>query len=132
MIDGEVKVFNTMHAKIAPMCARNKFVSTIITDPKTELPAGSLIELSNVTVRDMQGSEPVENYSRVMYQLEIFAATKAKCREIYAAADDTMLDMNFTRISGQYMDNVENTKVFRYVARYEAIIDRDGNLYRLS
>ena len=66
----------------------------------------------------------------MMYQLDVYATSKSKCREVFAAADDAMLGMNFSRVSGQYMDNAANTKVFRYVARYEAEIDRDGNIYR--
>lgn len=131
MIDCEVKVFNRVYAKVAPLCAKNKFVSTIITAEPTAFPAGSLIEMDNATVRDMQSSTPVENYSRVTYQLEIFATTKSKCREVFAVADDEMIAMNFTRMSGQYINNAGNTKVFRYVARYEALVDQNGNLYRV-
>ena len=90
-----------------------------------------MIEMDNATVRNLQSSTPVENYSRVTYQLEIFATTKSKCREVFAVADDEMIAMNFTRMSGQYINNAGNTKVFRYVARYEALVDQNGNLYRV-
>ena len=132
MIDYEVKIFNRVHAKVAPLCAKNKFVSTIITDPVTAFPAGCLYEMDNSTVRDLQSSTPVENFSRITYQLEIYATTKSKCREVYSAADETMISMNFSRFSGQYVINMDNTNVFRYVARYEAYVDRDGNLYRVN
>jgi hypothetical protein len=65
-----------------------------------------------------------------MYQLDVYATTKAKCKEVYAAADGAMIAMNFTRISGDYINNFDNTKVFRYTARYEAEIDPEGNIYR--
>ena len=130
MIDAEVKVFNRVHASAAPLCAKNRFVSTIITEPPTAFPAGSLIEINNRTVLAKQSSTPVENFVNVMYQLEIYGTSKSQCRSVFSAADDAMISMNFNRISGQYIDNVGNTKVFRYVARYEAEIDRDGNIYR--
>lgn len=132
MIDYEVKVFNRVHAKAAPLCAKNHFVSTIITEEPTGFPAASLIEMGNSTVRNLQSSTPIENYSRIMYQLEVFATTKSKCREVFSVADAEMIAMNFSRISGQYINNAGNTKVFRYVARYEAIVDRDGNIYRAA
>lgn len=130
MIDYEVKIFNRVHAAVAPLCAKGKFVSTIITEEPTGFPAASLIEMDNRTVRNRQSSTPVENYSLITYQLEVYALSKSKCREVYAAADDAMIAMNFSRMSGQYINNIGNTKVFRYVVRYEAVIDSDGNVYR--
>ena len=130
MIDREVQIFNKVYAKVAPLCANNRFVSTMITEPPTAFPAASLIEINNRTVQARQSSTPVENYASVMYQLDVYATSKSKCREVFAVADDAMIAMNFSRIAGQYMDNASNTKVFRYVARYEAEIDREGNIYR--
>lgn len=130
MIDAETKIFNRVHAVVAPLCAHNKFVSVQVAN-MTALPAASLVEIGNSTVRSRQSTSLRENYCRIAYQLDIYAGTKSKCREILAAADEEMIKMNFCRFSGQYIDNPDNTKVFRYVARYEAEIDRDGNLYRV-
>lgn len=132
MIDYEVKIFNRVHGKVAPLCANKKFVSTVITEKPTAFPAASLIEVSNTTVRERQTSTPVENYGRIMYQLEVFATKKSDCRNVYATADTEMISMNFTRISGDFINNLDNSGVFRYVARYEAEIDPDGNIYRIS
>ena len=130
MIDGEVKIFNRVHGQVASLFAPSMFVSTVITKKPTAFPSGSLIEMSNTTVRSAQTSTPVENRSRIMYQLEVFDTKKSACKAVYAAVDDEMISMNFTRISGDFINNFDNTEVFRYVARYEAEIDQDGNLYR--
>ena len=132
MIDYEVKIFNRVYSDVAPLCANNRFVSTAITEAPTAFPAACLIEIDSRTWYGGQSSTPQENYALVTYQFEAFATSKSKCRQVYAAADDAMLSMNFTRVSGAYMNNADNTKVFRYVARYEAVVDRDGNLYRRS
>jgi len=132
MIDYEVKIFNRVHAAVAPLCANKRFVSTVITEAPTAFPAASLIEINSRTVRARQSSTPTENYALVTYQLDVYATSKSKCREVYAAADDAMIAMNFSRMSGQYMNNAENTKVFRYTARYDAEIDQNGNIYRRS
>ena len=129
MIDYEVKVFNNVHEAVAPLCAKNRFVSTQILS-YTNLPAASLFELDNRTVRNRQSSTPTENFARISYQLDVVAKTKAKCREIFSIADDRMISMNFTRVSAQYITYPDNTEFVRYVARYEAIVDQDGNLYR--
>ena len=130
MIDGEVKIFSRVHGRVASKCAPKMFVSTAITEKPTAFPAGCLIEISNITDTGRQSSTPIENFAVITYQLEVYATTKNKCREVYAEADEEMISMNFNRISGAYMDNAGNTKVFRYVARYEAVMDKDGNIYR--
>ena len=130
MIDCEVKIFNRVYGRVAKYFAKERFVSTPITKKPTAFPAGCLMEISNTTVRDAQSSTPVENRARIMYQLEVFATTKAKCREVYAAVDSEMIAMNFTRTGGDYAPDLDNVDVARYVARYVAEVDREGNLYR--
>lgn len=129
MIDYEVKIFNKVHGKTAALCAKNRVVSVPILD-YTKLPALSLYEMNNTTVKEAQSSTPTENRARITYQLDVIAETKAKCREIFAVADTEMVALNFRRISGQFITYPDNTKVVRYVARYEAEVDPDGNLYR--
>ena len=130
MIDYEVKIFNRVYDSVAPLCANKRFVSTVLTEAPTAFPAASLIEIDSRTVQNRQSSTPMENFSLVTYQLDVYATSKSKCREVFSGADDAMIAMNFSRVSGQYIPNFTNTKVSRYVARYDAIIDRDGNIYR--
>lgn len=130
MIDFEVQIFNRVYPSVAPLCANKKFVSTVINELPSSFPAASLIEIDNATVRNRQSSTPKENFALLTYQLDVYATSKSKCREVYAAADEAMIAMNFSRMSGQYINNPDNTKVFRYVARYEAEVDTEGNLYR--
>lgn len=130
MIDYEVPVFDRAYAAVAPLCANKKFVSTVITDWPTAFPAASLIEMDNRTVREKNTSSPTEDFADIVYQAEVFDTTKSGCKAVFTALDDAMIAMNFSRMSGQYVNNWGNPKVFRYVARYEALVDRDGNLYR--
>ena len=130
MNDFEVQVFNRVHPSVAPLCAPNMFVSKQIISA-TAFPAASLVEIDNYTNRRKQTSTPVENVSRIVYQFEAHAMSKSECRAVFAAADEAMIAMNFSRISGQYIDNPNNPDISRYVARYEAEVDREGNLYRV-
>ena len=129
MIDFEVKIFNSVHEVVAPLCAKNRFVSKSINS-YADLPAASLYEIDSFTVRARQSSTPRENFSRVTYQGESVAKTKAVCRSIMKAMDERMVALNFTRISGQFIDDPINQEYVRYVSRYEADIDPDGNIYR--
>ena len=131
MIDFETNVFDSVYRSIASICAKGK-VSNIYVPSPTAYPAASLYELSTVTDASRQSSTPVENFSIVVYQLDCYATSKPKCRQLFKTADDRMISLGFTRVSGTYLDNFDNTDVFRYTARYEAEIDRDGNIYRIG
>lgn len=131
MIDYEVNVFDTVYQKVSHLFAKGKFVSTYIPSP-TGFPAGSLVELTNDTVRKRQSSTPIENFALVMYQLDVYATTKKEAKALLSAVDEVMIGLGFTRVGGEFLDNVSNVNIFRYAARYEAEIDRDGNIYRVS
>lgn len=129
MIDYEVDIFNAVYPDVAPKCADKRFVSKRITgDPK--LPAASLWEISNTTVRDRQDSSRTEVFASIAYQGEVFARTKRECREIVKAMEDKLIAIGFTKVSGDYIDNPGKQDVERYVGRYEAEIDRNGMIYR--
>ena len=130
MIDAEVKIFNKVHAAVAPLCADKKFVSTIIVEKPTAFPAASLIEIDNRIVREHQSSTSTENIALLTYQLDVYATSKRECRNVFMAADEAMVAMNFCRISGMYISYPSDLKLFRYTARYDAEIDQEGNLYR--
>lgn len=127
MIDFETQIFNNVHSVVAPLCA--KFISTRVISP-TAFPTAALWEMDNTTVRDRQTSTPIENFALITYQGEVWAKTKAACRAVFAAMDDRMIALNFSKMSGQYVPDPDNANIVRYVARYEAMVDRDGNLYR--
>lgn len=129
MIDAEVKIFNRVYEVASSCVAAKRFVSSPITD-YTKLPAASLYEMDSATYRYRQSSTPVENYAIVTYQLDVVAATKSECRRIFAAIDAQMIALNFSRMSGQYVTYPDNPGVVRYVARYEAVVDADMNIYR--
>lgn len=131
MIDYEVNVFDRVYRKASPLCAKGKFVNVYVPSP-TAYPAGSLVELINRTDRKRQSSTPVENYAIVMYQLDVYALTKAKAREVYSIADAEMIAMGFNRMSGDFLNDPGNINVFRYTATYEAEIDTEGNIYRIT
>ena len=131
MIDYEVNIFDKVYRKVASKFAKGKFVSMYVPDP-TGFPAGALYELSNTTVRKRQSSTPVENFARIMYQLDVYALSKQEAKDLLNAVDEQMIALGFTRLGGDFSDNVSNVNVFRYAARYEAEIDREGNIYRIS
>ena len=130
MIDIETAVFDRVYRAVTPPCATGKFVSQQVKNP-TAFPCGSLVEISNRTVRKRQSSTPIENFSRVIYQLDVYGKTKAQVKNLYNTADEAMIAMGFTRTSGDYIDNALNPDIHRRTARYEAEVDRNGVIYRV-
>ena len=47
-------------------------------------------------------------------------------------ADQDTLDVDVINSGGQYVTYPDNMKIARYVARYEAEVDTEGNLYRIG
>jgi len=131
MIDYEVNIFDRVHRQASSKFAKGKLVSRYVASP-TAFPAGSLYELSNRTVRDLQSTSATENFARIMYQLDVYAKTKAEAKAAYKAVDDEMIAMGFIRISGNLFDNPTSPDLFRYTARYEAYIDPEGIIHRVS
>lgn len=131
MIDYEVNIFDRVHRKVSSKFAKGKFVSVYVPDP-TAFPAGSLVELTNHTVLKRQSSTPKENFARIMYQLDVYALNKQEAKSLLGEVDNVMIAIGFSRVGGEFADNMSNVNVFRYAARYEAEIDVDGNIYRIS
>lgn len=129
MIDYETTIFNDIHAIAAPLCAKNRFLSTPILS-YTNLPAASLVEIDNRTVKESRGTAFTEPRARITYQLEVVAKTKSKCRSIFAAIDGRMIQINFSRLSTNVVPVPDNAEIVRMVARYSAEIDPDGMIYR--
>lgn len=131
MINAEEAIFDAVYQQIVSVLPGERFVSQQVPDI-TQLPTASLYEISNVTVRARQGSTPGETHSRVGYQMDIYAETKSECKSIYGLADEIMTRLNFTRVSGNYIDNAGDVSIHRYTARYEAEVDENGILYRTA
>lgn len=130
MIDYENTIFNNVHAVVAPLCAKNRFLSTPILS-YTNLPAASLVEIDNRTVTEKRSTSKTEDFVRVTYQLDVVAKTKSKCREIFVAIDNHMIKLNFAREGGMnYIPTPDNGEIVRIAARYTAEIDSDGMIYR--
>ena len=130
MIDNEVRVFNHVYPAVAPLCAAKNFVSSVSNIDYARLPGSCLYEMDNATYRQKQSSTPIENYVLVTYVFEVYGGKKETVKKIANAGDARMIELNFSRISGEYIPNMDNPKVVRWVGRYEAVMDRYGNIYR--
>lgn len=107
------------------------YVTGEYTPAPPSFPAVSIIEADNYTDTDTLSTAPDEEYSIVMFEVEVYTnlerGKKQQAREILAFIDAILYDLNFTRLSMTPVPNMANTSIYRLVARYRA--ETDGNVF---
>lgn len=109
------------------------YVTGEYVDAPPQFPAVSIIEADNYLDFEKMSSKVDEEYSIVMYEVEVFTNLRSgkqkQAREILEFIDAILYDLNFTRLSAMPVPNMANTSIYRLVARYRA--ETDGTtLYR--
>lgn len=133
MIDVEIDVFDRVARAILKECP-GAYVSSMHVTAPPQFPAVSLIETSNIEQASMADSSDGENASAVAYTMNVYSnsATSAKeeCRRIAAIASAEMRAMNMTRLMCEPIDNAADPSIYRIVARYAGLVDKNHVMYR--
>ena len=132
MIDIESQIYTKLREAILTAYPKAEVSGKRLIKPST-FPAVSIIEEMNVTNTYTSDSEDVEQMSNIMIEVQIFSTaktSKTECRSIMNICDTVMNGYNFKRIYGGPITNLLDTSVTRYVARYEATVDKNYNIYR--
>ena len=131
MIDLEAHVFDRIFSDVAPLVPEGCFKS--MAEPKPPaFPFATLYETDNFTDRKNRSSAREEDYAIVTYEANVYAMTKAECRNVMAALDEGMTRLGFMRLSLQFVPNLSDPVIFRYTARYQAVADLQKVIYRRS
>lgn len=109
------------------------YVTGEYVDAPPRFPAVSIVEADNYLDADKMSSSADEEYSIVMYEVEVYTnletGKQMQARNILQKIDAILYDLNFTRLSVTPVPNLANTSIYRLVARYRA--ETDGTtLYR--
>lgn len=106
------------------------YVTGEYIDAPPSFPAVSIVEADNYVDAEAMSSSPNEEYSIVMYEVEVYSDLQVgkmtQARNILATIDAILYDLNFTRLSMMPVPNMANTSIYRLVARYSA--ETDGTL----
>ena len=103
------------------------------TPTPSHFPCVQIIGLNNTVVSSTQTQSAKENHASLLYQIDIFSNKQsgrmAECDEISGVIDEIFADLNFNRI---FMAPTQNASegIYRVTARYTAVVDRYGMLYR--
>lgn len=132
MIDIESTVFSAVAEVLRERYEGIYVVGEPIGTP-SRFPAVSLYEKSNIPDAKSQTAESRENYARLMYQCDVYSnldsGKKQQARAIIAVIDAEMEKFGFIKTFGQPLENLSDTSIYRYVARYSGVIGRNNVMY---
>lgn len=122
MIDFETTLFG----KIATVL-RDKFPNIFVAGEQTASPASfpavTIVEQDNSVVDSMRTANKIENAVDLMYEVNVYSnltsGKKAQAKKILSVIDEEFEKLGFERIMKNPIDNLQDTTIFRYIARYE-------------
>lgn len=131
MIDIENDVINTvskaLHAAYSKILVVGEYVQT-----PAEIPCVSIVEIDNRIVENMR-TLTIENAASVTFEVNVYsnkvAGNKEEAKAITASVDSEFEKMGFTRTMKNQVANLNNSKIYRIVCRYSAIVDKDLWIY---
>ena len=133
MIDIENIVFDTVAEKIRDVFPDIFMTGEYVSSPP-EFPAVSLVEADNSTRIETSDSGSNENHANVMYEVNVYsnktAGKKSECKTIIALIDKEMLALGFTRATMTPVPNMNDSTIYRMVARYRAAVSTNNTIYR--
>jgi len=131
MIDLEADVFTAV-ATALRAAHQGIYVTGEEVPAEAKLPAVSIVEADN-RVATRYRTKNIENAVTVMYEVNIYSnktsGKKTEAKAIAATLDEKFAEMGFTRTMKNQVPNFNDTRIYRIVCRYEAIIDKDFWIY---
>lgn len=105
-------------------------VSGEYTEMPASFPAVTVVEADNSVLQRMR-TENIENAVSVMYQVNVYSnkavARKGEAKRIANLIDEAFTSRGFTRIMKYPVPNIANSRIYRIVARYAAVVGPDGD-----
>lgn len=131
MIDLESDVFDAV-AKALRAAHKGIYVTGEEVPAEAKLPAVSIVEADNRVVERMRTLN-IENAAHIMVECNIYSnkasGKKSEAKAIAATLDAKFAEMGFTRTMKNQVPNFNDTRIYRIVCRYEAVIDKDFWIY---
>lgn len=125
MIDVEDKVFNALYEVIIAQYPGAYITSEYVRKPKA-FPHISIMEAYNTSHVPAASLSNIDNASNLMYEVNIYSnlqsGKKTEAKDILAIINDKFSIMGFIRGSVNTVPNLEDSTIYRIVARYERVI----------
>lgn len=131
MIDFSNEIFSAVAKDLRSAYTGIKVVGEYVTAP-TAFPTVTIDETENVPVH--LDSSATNKYARVTYRVQVFSNLKSgkrgQAREIYARVDSVLQAAGLFAVSYTTTPAIYNSEVYCIAATYEAVMDRNGVIYR--
>ena len=131
MIDFSNEIFSAVATDLRSVYKEIKVVGEYVSAP-TSFPTVTIDETGNVPVH--LDSTVNNKYARVTYRVQVFSNLKSgkrgQAREIYSRVDEKLQSMGLYAVTYTTTPAIYNSEVYCITATYEAVIDRNGVIYR--
>lgn len=132
MIDPEFAVYDAVSDRVKAKFP-DLYMTGDVSFAPSQFPAVSIVETNNSVLQNMRTLK-IENAVSLMYEVNVYSNkvgySKMEAKSILTAVDEAFVDFGFTRTFSNPVQNLEDKTVFRIVARYEAVMDRDFVVYQ--
>lgn len=128
MIDIENQQFTKVKTALGRLC--KGYGTSLVSDKPASWPYMSFVQMDNPVYQRTIDSGSNENHVQPMIQISVYSkSNKTECKNVIAAADAVMINDGWVRIFGPQPIEV-NSSYFRMDARYQAVVDKNKNIYR--
>ncbi len=132
MIDVESFLFNQIAGILR--FQYNVYVSGEYVDSPAKFPAVTIVEINNGVYQKMRTAAPnLENAVSLTYEVNVYTNSigykKSEAKKILETIDNEFSNMGFTRTMCNPVSNLQDATIYRIVARYEGIADRNFRIY---
>jgi len=112
----------------------NVYVSGEYVDSPAKFPAVTIVEINNGVFQKMRTAAPnLENAVSLTYEVNVYTNSigykKSEAKKILETIDNEFSNMGFTRTMCNPVSNLQDATIYRIVARYEGIADRNFRIY---
>lgn len=133
MIDLETEIFIEVEDALLEVYPDLYMLPSVTGDP-AEFPAVVFYEADNSVVNRYRTQDTSDQRVQLMYEVQVYSnkaqGAKTETKQILKVIDEKMLAMGFSRIMSQQLTNLYQPSVARRIARYEAVADARGVIYR--
>lgn len=132
MIDVEFAIYNAVVSELK-LKHPDIFATGDLSSSPARFPAVSIVEINNSVLLSARTSN-IENAVSVAYEVNVYSNktgyNKIEAKEILSVVDESFQNLGFTRTFCNPIQNLEDRNIYRIVARYEAVVDKDFWIYQ--
>ena len=132
MIDVQSELYTIGREAIITDYPETEVSSTYNLQP-SKFPFASIVEIDNSVYTPTSDSARVENHANITLEVQIYttgANKQSEARGILSSLDEKYGGIGLTRMMSSPVTNLNDTNVYRLVARYRGIISINKEIYR--